>query len=140
MISVREILRLNSDDETRSIQGYLVVIDGQIRLLDQWLCQEWKTTPYVTLKVEDLKFALMLQLAQMGGGDSLFFHDAIVSGVWDGEQILPNLIHSKDSKQEDWREIDFSPDIIAKGKKKFGHLDQLKKEHSGFWSSEDHQA
>ena len=132
MVGVRDLLKKEATGGCHSVEGYLVILDDKVHLIDSQLDQPWIETPAVGLRVENLKYALMLQLAQMGGGSSIFFHDAIVFGAWIDSQILPYRILSKNTKQDDWGEIDFSYDMIIKGKKKFGHLDRLPSKYFKF--------
>ena len=72
MVRVRDLLKNEVTGECYSVEGYLVILDDKVHLIDSQLDQPWVKTPAVGLRVENLKYALMLQLTQMGGGSSIF--------------------------------------------------------------------
>jgi len=135
MISVRSVLKKKEQSSISGLCGVLVIMDGGVYLLDEFLEKPWQATPSIKIAITDLKYALMLQLAQMGGGSSIFFHKAIIDGNWNGAFLEPTTILSKDVKNGDWREIDFSSETIEKGKGRYKHLDSLDEEIVDFWTN-----
>lgn len=136
MINIREFLAKdeNAQSKVHCLTGMLVLLDGEVRLIDSNWVDPWQNTPHVNLAVPDLKFAILLELAQMGGGSSMFFHEAVVFGEWSNSVWVPIRIQSRNTKQESWKNIDFDPETIARGKERFQHLDEIDPEIENFWA------
>ncbi|MFD1331453.1 hypothetical protein ACFQ4O_05510 [Methylopila musalis] len=115
------------------LQGYIVLKYVGICLIDFNVHPEWEKTDYVKLKGSDLEYALRLKLAVMGGGNSVFFHEAQITGHWDAGEWVPSHILAKNTRDDDWFEVPIDEDALKKGKKTYGHLADADEETTAFW-------
>ena len=121
------------------LSGYIVLRDNEITLLDSIIDDDWKQTPYILVDYPDLKYALMAQLALMGGGVSSLFHHSEIEGTVKFNEgrglflIKPNVIRARSATSDSWTKIDFGPEAIQKGKERFEKMESIKEEPGLTW-------
>lgn len=70
----------NQDNQSINLNGWLVLIEGKLYLLDEDLRSNYKDTPRIRIAETDIKYVLRKELSPLGGGDSFVFHEANIKG------------------------------------------------------------
>ncbi|MFD1331452.1 hypothetical protein ACFQ4O_05505 [Methylopila musalis] len=138
-MNVAKFVALSEEDKKHvaCLQGYIVLKDGGVFVIDFKVHSEWKKTECVKLRRPDIEYALMRKLAMMGGGSSIFFHHAIIKGRWEEGAWIPGRIQAKNTSEEEYFDVPIDDEAIKNSKLIYIRFDDQKEEDLSFWPKYD---
>lgn len=104
------------------LRGWLVIIDGELFLLDCNLSSDYKVTPKIRLKEYSIVYLIRQAIMPLGGGESFVFHESRVMGELHRApypEVLVSRIFVKEFGGE-MMELDISRRSIEEAKEKYG--------------------
>jgi hypothetical protein len=106
-------------DEKLSLSGWLTLINQQLVLLPDQYGQDYLTAPRITLSQPEIAFALLHQVALLGGGDCFLFHQTKIECLL--KSLSPPTVEVLDLQIEaemrnKYKQANINQEMIEKGK------------------------
>lgn len=112
MMSVSEVIKNPQLNKKIYLKGIIVIIDSKLWLIDSSSADSFPESDKVAIGNNGLKKKLLSSVALYGGGVTVLFHDAEVSGYLSFDQLSNTMIIEIDSlyinNGRSWQYIDMS--------------------------------
>lgn len=121
-MNVADFLESRSNPRSTEIIGWLVIIDDDLYLLDDDLCEDYKQTIKIRVTDRSIIFPIRHSILPLGGGESFIYHRAKLSGRVNFDpspQITVEKLWIQESGQADMITVDISKNSIAAAKERY---------------------
>lgn len=104
------------------LSGWLVIIDGDLYLLEEDLPVDYKKALKIKVLDRDIIYAVRQSILPLGGGDSFVFHRAKVSGLLNfsvAPEVVARDLYIQERGHDDFLLVDIAKDALSKGKARY---------------------
>lgn len=117
--SPNEATAISAEQE---LSGWLVIIDNELYLLEENLCEDYKQSLKIKLSDRNIIYAIRQKILPLGGGESFVFHKAKVTGFLQfgvSPEIVARSLYIQERGHDDMIAIDITQNAICNGKKQY---------------------
>jgi hypothetical protein len=119
---VHSFFESRSNNQPIEITGWLVIINDELYLLDDNLCEDYKKTMKIKVTNRSIIYPIRQAILPLGGGESFVFHKAKLKGYvsidpW--PEIKVEKLWIQESGQADMILVDISKDSIEAAKQRY---------------------
>lgn len=117
--SPNEATAISAEQE---LSGWLVIIDNELYLLEENLCEDYKQSLKIKLSDRNIIYAIRQKILPLGGGESFIFHKAKVTGFLQfgvSPEIVARSLYIQERGHDDMIAIDITQNAISNGKKQY---------------------
>lgn len=127
IMDVRSALDKSPNEATaisaeQELSGWLVIIDNELYLLEENLCEDYKQSLKIKLSDRNIIYAIRQKILPLGGGESFVFHKAKVTGFLQfgvSPEIVARSLYIQERGHDDMIAIDITQNAISNGKKQY---------------------
>lgn len=103
------------------LSGWLVIINGDLYLLEENLPKDYKQAVKLRLTDKDIIYAVRQTILPLGGGESFVFHRAKIVGLLNMEtpEILAKSLCVQERGHDEFVAVDITQNAIAAGKMRY---------------------
>lgn len=104
------------------LSGWLVIIDGDLYLLDEDLPEDYKQAIKIKLSDRDIVYAVRQAILPLGGGESFVFHKAKVTGLLHlgtPPEIVARSLYIQERGHDEFMAVDITQNAISVGKTRY---------------------
>jgi hypothetical protein len=104
------------------LSGWLVIIDGDLYLLEEELPEDYKQAFKIKLSDREIIYAVRQTILPLGGGESFIFHRAKVTGLLNmglSPEIAAKTLCIQEHGHDEFVAVDITQNAISAGKARY---------------------
>lgn len=119
---MKQALNSHASGSNLDISGWLVIIDGDLYLLEENLHTDYKQSMKIRLTDPSIMYVVRRSVLPLGGGESFVFHKARIVGDLNKSsipEVVVKELYIQEKGEPNMIQLDVSQDSINSAKKQY---------------------